>query len=416
MTLKLKRVSWLLLILLAFVSPIFQTGTVLATDEVPSRPTHAVVDTQGVLTRDTLKYINDINNKWAQTEVQPQIGVYITDSFEGSIENIANATAREWKIGYDGSRMGMLLVVAIDDREYRLETSDNLTMYFADIETSRLMEKVLPERFKEEDYDGGVRKLIEELDTIVKTELSTQEQLGFKLLSLEKKKEEEAAKNDNMKMGMAAAVVSIMGVFVFFKGKEYKQVKDNERRSQYGYDGPDKLTILDRDFVENDSWGVAERNSFKDAHYLERSQKGYEGEYRAILPGTEYFVDNDTWSEEEKAKLIEEERLRKEKEHAERLERSRYEYDGRDKIYPESSGFVSNETWSAALIAMYLQQKRALEREERQRELVREYEREQRRRDNDDDWSRGSSGGSSSGSSGGWSGGGFSGGGSSGSW
>ena len=50
---------------------------------------------------------------------------------------MANETARAWKIGYSGDNFGSLIVVAVQDRKSRIETSNNTAIRITDYQPSR---------------------------------------------------------------------------------------------------------------------------------------------------------------------------------------------------------------------------------------------------------------------------------------
>ena len=93
-------------------------------------------------------------------------------------------------------------------------------------------------------------------------------------------------------------------------------------------------------------------------NYINASKKRYN---RKLYPGMKNFIPNESWTEERietyKNKVAEENRIKEEKlkkEREERLKRSRYNYKGRDKLYPKDYGFIENETWTAILTKEYL--------------------------------------------------------------
>ena len=92
----------------------------------PEKPDYGIYDPNHYLTEEVVTQIRDLNEANSKKAEKLQIGVYIVDSLEGeSIETVANETARAWKIGYSGDNFGSLIVVAVQDRKSRIETSNN---------------------------------------------------------------------------------------------------------------------------------------------------------------------------------------------------------------------------------------------------------------------------------------------------
>ena len=100
----------------------------------------------------------------------------------------------------------------------------------------------------------------------------------------------------------------------------------------------------------------------KKKHLKECCQFDYDGEDK-IFPDSEAFKENPSWTEEriaefyknkeiqkaEEERKLEEERLA---ELAERTKRSDFFYSGEDKLYPEDNGYVDG-TWSLQQMRMY---------------------------------------------------------------
>ncbi len=107
------------------------------------------------------KLLLDSNSKKAE---KLQVGVYIVDSLEGeSIETVANETARAWKVGYSGDNFGSLIVVAVQDRKSRIETSNNTAIRITDYQTKQLLAASRTD-FKNGDYSKGILAIAKGLD------------------------------------------------------------------------------------------------------------------------------------------------------------------------------------------------------------------------------------------------------------
>ena len=106
----------------------------------PEKPDYGIYDPNHYLTEEVVTQIRDLNEANSQKAEKLQIGVYIVDSLEGeSIETVANETARAWKIGYSGDNFGSLIVVAVQDRKSRIETSNNTAIRITDYQTKQIL-------------------------------------------------------------------------------------------------------------------------------------------------------------------------------------------------------------------------------------------------------------------------------------
>ena len=130
----------------------------------PKKPDYGIYDPNHYLTEEVVTQIRDLNEANSQKAEKLQIGVYIVDSLEGeSIETVANETARAWKIGYSGDNFGSLIVVAVQDRKSRIETSSNTAIRITDYQTKQILAASRTD-FKAGDYSKGILAIAKGLD------------------------------------------------------------------------------------------------------------------------------------------------------------------------------------------------------------------------------------------------------------
>ena len=130
----------------------------------PEKPDYGIYDPNHYLTEEVVTQIRDLNETNSQKAEKLQIGVYIVDSLEGeNIETVANETARAWKIGYSGDNFGSLIVVAVQDRKSRIETSNNTAIRITDYQTKQILAASRTD-FKTGDYSKGILAIAKGLD------------------------------------------------------------------------------------------------------------------------------------------------------------------------------------------------------------------------------------------------------------
>ena len=130
----------------------------------PEKPDYGIYDPNHYLTEEVVTQIRDLNEANSKKAEKLQIGVYIVDSLEGeSIETVANETARAWKIGYSGDNFGSLIVVAVQDRKSRIETSNNTAIRITDYQTKQILAASRTD-FKTGEYSKGVLSIAKGLD------------------------------------------------------------------------------------------------------------------------------------------------------------------------------------------------------------------------------------------------------------
>lgn len=116
----------------------------------------AVYDQAKVLSKETIKTIDKINEEADNTDKKLKIGVYIAKDLNGeSVEDTSLEIARKWKIGDKDTNNGVLLFLAINDKKSRLEVSDNLATRLTDIQSKAILDNMKP-KLRNKDYDGAV--------------------------------------------------------------------------------------------------------------------------------------------------------------------------------------------------------------------------------------------------------------------
>ena len=130
----------------------------------PEKPEYGIYDPDHYLTDETISQIRELNNVNSKKSEKFQMGVYVVKSLDGeTIETVANETARAWKIGYLGDNNGALIVVAVEDRKSRIETSNNVASKITDYQTNRFLKTARP-YFQKGDYSNGVLSIANNLN------------------------------------------------------------------------------------------------------------------------------------------------------------------------------------------------------------------------------------------------------------
>lgn len=144
----------------------------VSADSIPDKaPASGVYDPHGYLSQDVVKKVEGLNEKYRNMEKKPQIAVAIIDSLDGNLEEVANKTIRNWKVGYKETNMGLLVLVAVKDKKIRTETSNELATVLTDSDTSKLNDLVKP-YFRKSDYSGGMDAYLDGLDAKFATAFS----------------------------------------------------------------------------------------------------------------------------------------------------------------------------------------------------------------------------------------------------
>lgn len=158
-----------ILVLISFFLLLFIPAKAFAETNIPQRPDNGIYDPQHYLSQEVEKKIAE-HNKNATT----QIGIYIVDTLDGHpIEDQANKIAREWKIGNGGENKGILITIAIKDRKFRIETSNEVAVYLTDGESKTILNST-KDYMRKNDYSGGVLHIIDQIEKELTTDPESQ--------------------------------------------------------------------------------------------------------------------------------------------------------------------------------------------------------------------------------------------------
>ena len=163
----------LILLFLLLFSPL----TVKAEDIPTQAPTNGVYDPNRYLTDETINRIKEINDKYAESDLKPQIGFVIVNEIDGNIEQVANETARNWKIGFSDTNNGILVMIDINNHKIRTETSNSMSTYITDYETS-ILNNTVKYDFRNGDYDSGVNEYLNEYTKMMDRVVSGKEPMS----------------------------------------------------------------------------------------------------------------------------------------------------------------------------------------------------------------------------------------------
>lgn len=321
-----------------------------------TRPQNGIYDPQHYLTQETESKLTNFN-----TNHEAQLGIYIVDTLDGkNLEDFARETAREWKIGYADSNKGALIMIAVKDRKFRIETSNNMATELTDSESRAILEKVKPS-MRKEDYNGAVSNIIDGIEKETSTQNNDSHQSKKNTSALQSITND--LKDIAKTVGIAFLAIAVTPLVVGFGYDVYAQ-KQLLKRSQYGYNKKDRLTPSDTKFIDNETWTPELKTSYWQNIYLERSQYNYDG-FNKLYPDDKNFIKNPTWAPELTAAFykLQKQKRRNDRKHNKnrnnrsgRRKRERYENDSYlfdsflSSSYDDnsSSPSSSNDSWSSS--------------------------------------------------------------------
>ncbi|CQR71463.1 hypothetical protein SOV_18150 [Sporomusa ovata DSM 2662] len=148
-----KRLAWLVL-----VGYILLAASAWAQPQIPPAPTQSIYvqDHAGVLDSETKSKINSLGSKLA-AKTKAQIVVLTIKSLEEiPVETYALEVLRQWGIGDKQLNNGVLLLVAVNDRQSRIEVGYGLEGALNDAKTGAIQDTYMIPYFAANDYNKGI--------------------------------------------------------------------------------------------------------------------------------------------------------------------------------------------------------------------------------------------------------------------
>lgn len=342
-------------ILLLLTPLLFLIAPIHAETNIPPKPSNGIYDPSHYLSEKAETKLAEFNSN-----NETQIGVYIVDTLDGQpIEETANKIAREWKIGHADTNKGALIAIAVNDRKFRIETSNELSTILTDAKSKSILGSA-KSYMKNKDYDGAIIHMIDEIQKVTSVDATSNSE------ETQNNSENFPTRFQNVLFKILMFGATILGIPLLIKTiSEIIEYSKLLKRSKFDYTGEDKLTPKDHNFKENKTWTTERTQKFWQEDYRKRSQYDYVGSDK-LYPSMLLFIMNPSWTKdrirtyEEKLERKKRQREKYEKQVREdRLRRSNYHYKGKDKLYPNDSNFIDNSTWTALLVSEYLSSQRS---------------------------------------------------------
>ena len=123
------------------------------------RLTGPVVDQAGVLSAADERRLDEVARRALASEggTGPQMAFLVVRSLEGEpIEDFSIRVAEAWQLGTAEKDNGLLFVVAVDDRQVRVEVGNGIEGEITDAQASRMIREILAPAFREGRYGDGL--------------------------------------------------------------------------------------------------------------------------------------------------------------------------------------------------------------------------------------------------------------------
>ena len=123
-----------------------------------------VVDTAGIVSAEDRAQIEKIGEELREKTKAEIVVVTVATLGDADIESYANKLFRSWGIGDKQKENGVLLLIAKDDRKFRIEVGYGLEGEITDGRSGEILDKMKP-YFRDEKYSEGVLNAYQKLAT-----------------------------------------------------------------------------------------------------------------------------------------------------------------------------------------------------------------------------------------------------------
>lgn len=150
---------FIVMLSVVLLSQIILTSLVSAVPQFP-KPTDLkyVNDYVNVVDNDSAQYIFSVG-KELEEKTGAQATVVVINSLEGeTIEAYANAIFRQWGIGQKDKNSGLLILLSMEEKQWRVEVGTGLEGAVTDIYSSRVMNDFAVPKFQQNQYGQGLRQ------------------------------------------------------------------------------------------------------------------------------------------------------------------------------------------------------------------------------------------------------------------
>lgn len=226
-----KKISAFLIFLFVCIAPLSAFSIEY---ESPTKYKY-INDYVGIMDEKTRDEIISIG-KELEDKTSAQSTIVIINSLQGnSIEDYANKLFRQWGIGTSEKDNGLLILMAIEDKQYRVEVGRGLEGAITDIYSNRVMEGEAKPYFKEGDYSTGLLNAYKVFAQDIATEYN--QTLSYDYSPQENYKKSSQSDGESAIL-IGIIVFIILGDALFNKGRLMSLLFLSRRRGRYYGTGP----------------------------------------------------------------------------------------------------------------------------------------------------------------------------------
>ena len=143
--------------------------------ELPPKPVDYVSDFAQVISQPVEQQLNDELKAFADKTSTQVAVVTVKNIGDGDIESYANELFRSWGIGGKSNNNGILFLVAVDDKQMRIEVGYGLEGRLTDVQSASIIRNVARPAFASGNYDAGITQSVQKIESLVQGEIFTKD-------------------------------------------------------------------------------------------------------------------------------------------------------------------------------------------------------------------------------------------------
>ena len=193
------------IVFFAFLLVILSSATGIYAADIPVPPPAPVVDLAGIIDDSVKTKLNGYLRELEQ-KTTAQVAILTIKSLAGqSLADLSITIAHEkWKLGQKGKDNGVLVLVALNDRKYRIEVGYGLEGILPDSLVGGIGRQYLVPYFKKNDYSTGIYAAA----LVIANEIA--KEAGVTISGLPAVKKTDSAKTRKRSSGPYGKVISLL--------------------------------------------------------------------------------------------------------------------------------------------------------------------------------------------------------------
>ena len=193
--LKLFFVACLTIVSLGFITHSY------AEDIPTTAPPTGIYDPHHYLNESVTQKLVGLNSIYQQTKLKPQLGIVIVPNIHGysndNLETTATKIANDWKIGYNDTKVGFLVLISVDTHDIYTLPSSNAKLAFDEQDIANLNRTIISD-FRKQNYSQGLLNYLSSYQSLIQTNSNkTLDQIKKEKKETETKRKE-ATENTNV--------------------------------------------------------------------------------------------------------------------------------------------------------------------------------------------------------------------------